>query len=168
MLLKRLKGQIKPTLIRWELILNSAFLLLKCVCVCVQSTTMHRHVGSIQPQGSHLNEGTLKRSQPGRHPVPVTFAVRGVSCTLTPHTKASPIRKQTERGSLFQISLSSPPRLTHESAWRDGRKPRSCLWPLTDVRGPNTQAYGQTRTVTKFRYLLALTDLSWQLSGILC
>lgn len=36
------------------------------------------------------------------------------------------------------------------------------------IRGPNIQSYGQTQTVTKFRYLLGLTDLSWQLSGILC
>lgn len=37
-----------------------------------------------------------------------------------------------------------------------------------DIRGPKIQIYGQTQTVTKFRYLLDLTDLSWQLSGILC
>lgn len=36
------------------------------------------------------------------------------------------------------------------------------------ITGPNTQLYRQTQTVTKFRYLLGLTDLSWQLSGILC
>lgn len=36
------------------------------------------------------------------------------------------------------------------------------------ITGPNIQFYRQTQTVTKFRYLLGLTDLSWQLSGILC
>lgn len=134
--------------------------------VWAPSTTMHGHVCTIQPRGSHFNEGILTRPQPS-----------GSSCA----SNGSPAPNSTYEGFIHQKTNKKefPPTLPRHKAgnprtypllstWRDGTKAHRWFCSLTDISEGLTSSLKDTQTVTKFRYLLGLTDLSWQLSGILC